>query len=253
MGKTYWEEMYDINEDLIRRVEAGEKFGVKYDKEETLRVLTARRQNYISRIRREKFKTCKHFLINNTSASSSDWTNVACIKCGLDQATLTRGLLCGTTSLSEDEKDMCEAFFEVHKHYDPTYFIKGDLHLSIEMDLEEARKIYNELAKENPDATEDELCKLFMETVNKKQSKFDREVLEAEYPEPIITEETIADIKSHPELYVGAPVKTATGRIYTTEAFEKRSEELLSKELPLGSNKGVSRKKSKKNKTKESN
>ena len=52
------------------------------------------------------------------------------------------------------------------------------------------------------------------------EPKFNRDILEAEYKDPIITEETIKGIKSQ------------AGRVYSNKEFEERSEKLLSTELP---------------------
>lgn len=48
---------------------------------------------------------------------------------------------------------------------------------------------------------------------------------------PIINEETIAGILRHPKFFRGH-VRTATGKIYKTGEFEKRSDRVLGMRLP---------------------
>ncbi len=59
-----------------------------------------------------------------------------------------------------------------------------------------------------------------------------KNILEEDYPNLVITEDTIEDIKNHHEFYINVPVKVQMGKIYTNEEFQKRSDEILSKELP---------------------
>ena len=61
-----------------------------------------------------------------------------------------------------------------------------------------------------------------------------KDILEQEYGELVITEKIRESIKKHPEFYVNSPVKVATARIYTNEEFEKKSDEILKQELPEG-------------------
>lgn len=61
-----------------------------------------------------------------------------------------------------------------------------------------------------------------------------KNILEQEYGELVITEKTRENIKKHPEFYVNSPVKVATARIYTNEEFEKKSDEILKQELQKG-------------------
>lgn len=58
-----------------------------------------------------------------------------------------------------------------------------------------------------------------------------KSILEQEYKTPVITEETIKNIISHPRFFRGH-VRTAMGRLYTNEEFKKRSDEILAKEMP---------------------
>lgn len=71
------------------------------------------------------------------------------------------------------------------------------------------------------------------------QDVFPQEVstLEKNYYVPVITEKTIEGIKRHPKFYLGAPVRVKMGKIYKTGEFEKRSDEVLSRELPGGEDK----------------
>ncbi len=61
--------------------------------------------------------------------------------------------------------------------------------------------------------------------------KRNRDILEKAYPALNITDETINDILKRPKFFRGH-VRTAMGRIYTTEGFRKRSDEVLKKQLP---------------------
>lgn len=58
-----------------------------------------------------------------------------------------------------------------------------------------------------------------------------KSILEQEYKTPVITEETIKNIISHPRFFRGH-MRTAMGRLYTNEEFKKRSDEILAKEMP---------------------
>lgn len=58
-----------------------------------------------------------------------------------------------------------------------------------------------------------------------------RDVLEKPYPELRIDETTIANIVNHPQFYRGH-VRISMEKIYTTDEFKKRSDEVLRKELP---------------------
>lgn len=178
----------------------------------------------------EKYNKCNHFLINNSKEDEK--INASCIKCGIEQNVLTKGLLFGIDKLSEEEKTMYISFMEKYPYYDPAYFIPGKFYPQIKMKLEDARKIYDELRTKNPSLSDDEVCELFLKVVLKKECKFDRSILEKEYPELNITKETIESIKSNPSLYLDAPLKTFIGKIYTTEEFTTRSDSLISKELP---------------------
>ena len=51
------------------------------------------------------------------------------------------------------------------------------------------------------------------------------------YSMPIINEEAIAGILRHPKFFRGH-VRTATGKIYKTGEFEKRSDRVLGMRLP---------------------
>ena len=57
-----------------------------------------------------------------------------------------------------------------------------------------------------------------------------KSILEQEYKTPVITEETIKNIISHPRFFRGH-MRTAMGRLYTNEEFKKRSDEILAKEM----------------------
>lgn len=75
----------------------------------------------------------------------------------------------------------------------------------------------------------DEEIKAMAELLKRLKSK---DILKQGYKRPVITEDTIKNIKEHPEFYVGVPVVIATGRIYMDEEFKKRSDEILSLKLP---------------------
>lgn len=66
----------------------------------------------------------------------------------------------------------------------------------------------------------------------------DMDILEQDYKYLVITEETREQIKKniekYPRFYVGAPVRIIMGKIYTDEEYEKRRDEVLSRELPGG-------------------
>lgn len=68
-------------------------------------------------------------------------------------------------------------------------------------------------------------------------------ILDEEYQRPIVTQETIDFIKSHPEMHANCPIRVQMGNIYTDGEFEKRSNEVLSKELP-GEEEAITRKRS---------
>lgn len=51
------------------------------------------------------------------------------------------------------------------------------------------------------------------------------------YRNPVINDETIRGILSHPKFFRGH-VRTATGKIYKTGEFEKRSDRVLGMKLP---------------------
>lgn len=51
------------------------------------------------------------------------------------------------------------------------------------------------------------------------------------YSVPIINDETIKSILNHPKFFRGH-VRTATGKIYKTGEFEKRSDRVLGMKLP---------------------
>lgn len=55
--------------------------------------------------------------------------------------------------------------------------------------------------------------------------------LEKSYPPLRINDATIDNILKHPKFYRGH-VRTSIGKIYKTGEFEKRSDEILGKELP---------------------
>lgn len=57
------------------------------------------------------------------------------------------------------------------------------------------------------------------------------EILEKEYQMPKIDEKTIEGILSHPKFFRGH-VRTAMGKLYTTDEFKKRSDEVLGRKLP---------------------
>lgn len=63
------------------------------------------------------------------------------------------------------------------------------------------------------------------------------EIIKKDYRNFVITKETIQNINSHPKLYIGSPIRIQMGRIYTNEEFAKRSDEVLSRELPGGQKK----------------
>lgn len=63
-------------------------------------------------------------------------------------------------------------------------------------------------------------------------------ILFEEFPRLKITEETKKDILEHPERYTSCDVRTRMGKIYTDEEYEQRRNEILSKPLPGGEEKG---------------
>lgn len=67
--------------------------------------------------------------------------------------------------------------------------------------------------------------------------EYTEDKIEKEYPKLVINEKTIEGIKRHPEFYLGAPVRFQMGKIYKDGEFEKRSDEVLSRELPGGEEK----------------
>ncbi|MBR1377092.1 MAG: hypothetical protein IJ565_04715 [Bacilli bacterium] len=61
-----------------------------------------------------------------------------------------------------------------------------------------------------------------------------KNIYEKDYPNLVITEDTIKDIKNHSRFYMNVPIKVQMGKIYTNEEFQKRSDKILSRELPGG-------------------
>lgn len=57
------------------------------------------------------------------------------------------------------------------------------------------------------------------------------EILEKDYQMPKIDEKTIEGILNHPKFYRGH-LRTALGKIYTTDEFKKHSDEVLGRKLP---------------------
>lgn len=56
-------------------------------------------------------------------------------------------------------------------------------------------------------------------------------ILEMDYKVPEINDKTIKEILNHPQKFRGH-VRTSTGRLYKTGEFEKKSDEILTKQLP---------------------
>lgn len=56
-------------------------------------------------------------------------------------------------------------------------------------------------------------------------------ILEAKFVSPKITDETIADMRRSPRLYRGH-IKTSRGDVYVSGEFERRSDKVLSIQLP---------------------
>lgn len=65
-----------------------------------------------------------------------------------------------------------------------------------------------------------------------------KEILFKDYPPLHITEETRQAVLDHPELHSGLSVRVKMGKFYTDEEYEQRREEVLSKPLPGGEEKG---------------
>lgn len=65
-----------------------------------------------------------------------------------------------------------------------------------------------------------------------------KEILFKDYPPLHITEETRQAVLDHPELHSGLSVRARMGKFYTDEEYEQRREEILSKPLPGGEEKG---------------
>lgn len=59
-----------------------------------------------------------------------------------------------------------------------------------------------------------------------------KSILEKNYKSPIVTKETIENMKRYSQFYTGGSVRVQMGQIYTSEEFSKRSDEILSKKLP---------------------
>lgn len=64
----------------------------------------------------------------------------------------------------------------------------------------------------------------------------DNKILEKPYPRVRITEKNrdgiMEDIKKHPDLYMGLPVRERMGKIYTDQEFQDKSKKILAKRLP---------------------
>lgn len=97
----------------------------------------------------------------------------------------------------------------------------NDLKYVINITVEEANEIISECKSEEVSAMAKVLDKIRC-----------RKILETPYKKLVVTDKTIEDIKKHPQFYVGAPFRIATGKIYTTEEFNKRSDRVLSEKLP---------------------
>ena len=59
-----------------------------------------------------------------------------------------------------------------------------------------------------------------------------KDILFSDYPELVITNKSIEQIKKHPEFYVNTPVRVFMGKVYTTKEYEKRRKRVLETPLP---------------------
>lgn len=59
-----------------------------------------------------------------------------------------------------------------------------------------------------------------------------KDILEKDYSNPVVTKKAIENIKRYPQFYIGTSVRFQMGKIYTNEEFSQRSDEVLSRELP---------------------
>lgn len=75
-----------------------------------------------------------------------------------------------------------------------------------------------------------EVCKL-QERKHMMKLKKEKTTMGKSFKMPVIKNQTIKNILSHPKFFRGH-VRTATGRIYKTGEFEKRSDKVLGMKLP---------------------
>ena len=92
----------------------------------------------------------------------------------------------------------------------------------------ELKEIGYAIEKTNTEAT----------TESKDNSKLKESILFQNYPLLRITEETRQAVLEHPELHSGLSVRARTGKFYTDEEWEPKREDVLSKPLSVGEEKG---------------
>lgn len=62
--------------------------------------------------------------------------------------------------------------------------------------------------------------------------KFNREIIDMDYPPLKITEETRRKVLENPVRHLNCPVRIRMGKFYTDEEWEKRENKVLSMKLP---------------------
>ena len=62
--------------------------------------------------------------------------------------------------------------------------------------------------------------------------KFNREIIDMNYPPLKITEETRRKVLENPRWHLNCPVRIRMGKFYTDEEWEKRENKVLSMKLP---------------------
>lgn len=76
-----------------------------------------------------------------------------------------------------------------------------------------------------------EASSLYKEGKVKMKSKQKKAISKKSFVPPVINDNTINGILSHPKFFRGH-IRTATGRIYKTGEFEERSDRVLGTKLP---------------------